>query len=524
MVGAPAPRPASATDAPTSRDTRWTVLDGDSLELLCTLDPGSVDAVVCDPPYGIDFCGQRWDGQAIRQAAARQGQSKLTPNEAFQAWCRSWACGCLAALKPGGHLAAFGSPRTFHRLACALEEGGFELRDTLLWLYGTGMPKSRHLPGGRATGLKPAYEPILLARRPLDGTVQHNLGRYGTGALNTDACRSAERFPANVVLSHHPDCDQHQCVGECAVRAVQLAAHQIRAAGARPISRLFYCPKASRSERDAGCEQLPRRPLDLFPNAQAAGHRAPPAANAHPTVKPLELMRWLVRLITPQHGLVLDPFCGSGSTGCAAVLEQRRFLGIELDPDYAHVARARIDHWTRTNAPRTAQTPEIGFLPKDDLAEQCEQEACADDSSDTQAAAAPLPTFAPCPGRPGTAVALDADSVERVAGRVADLLAPRLADPTASVTGKLLSAAEVSERWGVERSWVYEHASDLGAIRLGAGARPRLRFPAEAIEHYLAARGDRRQRPPQLALPGGRRSRRIAADPVELLPVRGQQS
>lgn len=106
-----------------------------------------------------------------------------------------------------------------------------------------------------------------------------------------------------------------------------------------------YCPKASRAERDAGCEGLPQQRLDLFPNARGSGYKPPPAANTHPTVKPLALMRWLVRLITPADELLLDPFCGSGSTGCAAVLERRRFLGIELDPGYAEIARARIAHW-----------------------------------------------------------------------------------------------------------------------------------------------------------------------------------
>jgi site-specific DNA-methyltransferase (adenine-specific) len=109
--------------------------------------------------------------------------------------------------------------------------------------------------------------------------------------------------------------------------------------------RVFYCPKAGRRERDAGCEQLPRRPLDLFPQAVRRGRRPPAAANAHPTVKPLALMRWLVRLVTPLDGLILDPFCGSGSTGAAAILEQRRFLGIERELDYVTIARTRISHW-----------------------------------------------------------------------------------------------------------------------------------------------------------------------------------
>ena len=271
----------------------------------------------------------------------------MSAGEAHQAWCREWAAGCLRALKPGAHLAAFGSPRTAHRLACALEEAGFELRDTLIWLYGTGLPKSRRLDGGRATSLKPAYEPILLARRPPHGPVEHNLQTHGTGALNADRCRVEGRFPANVLLAHAPECRPATCAAGCAARLVDAAADGVRAPSGSPrqASRLFYCPKASRAERDAGCEALPRRRLDLFPNARAASYKPPPAANTHPTVKPLRLMRWLVRLACPEGGLVVDPFCGSGSTGCAAVLEGRRFIGVELGPGYAAIARARIAHW-----------------------------------------------------------------------------------------------------------------------------------------------------------------------------------
>jgi DNA modification methylase len=323
------------------------VLEGDCIDALASLPAASVDAVVCDPPYGISFHGERWDGQAIRESAARKAGARLSWGEAYQAWCREWAAGCLRALRPGAHVAAFGSPRTAHRLACALEEAGLELRDTLIWLYGTGLPKSRKLPGGRGSSLKPAYEPILLARRPLDGPLERNLEAHGTGALEVHACRVEGRFPANVLLSHAPTCRGDRCAAGCAARVVDDAATAARvpSGSLRRASRLFYCPKASRAERDAGCEELPRQALDLFPNAQAGSYKPPPAANPHPTVKPLALMRWLVRLACADGALVLDPFCGSGSTGCAAVLEGRRFYGIELDPHYAEIARARIAHW-----------------------------------------------------------------------------------------------------------------------------------------------------------------------------------
>ena len=342
------PGPTRATGAPAAPDPPWTVLHADSLHALAEPPAGSVDAVVCDPPYGISFNGHAWDGPAIRHAAGAQAARRLPPGEAFEAWTETWARACLRLLRPGGHFAAFGAPRTFHRLCCGVEDAGFQLRDVLLWLYGTGMPKSRRLPGGAGTALKPAYEPILLARKKPDGTIKRNLDRHGTGALSIDACRVDGRWPANVLLSHHPACTHARCHRRCPARAIDMAAANSRrqAGGLDEASRLFYCPKASRRERNAGCDQLPRYELDLFPNAHGDSKPPPAAANAHPTVKPLAVMRWLVRLIAPEGGLVLDPFCGSGSTGCAAVLEDRRFLGIEREEQYVAVARARLAHWT----------------------------------------------------------------------------------------------------------------------------------------------------------------------------------
>lgn len=194
------------------------------MQLLADLDPASVDAVVTDPPYGIGFHNERWDGQAILEAAAPAGHQRLSRSEAYQAWCRAWASECLRVLKPGGQLLAFGSPRTAHRLAAGLEDAGLELRDTLLWLYGTGMPKSRRLPGGRGTALKPAYEPILLARRPPDGPIVQTIEDHGTGALNVDACRVEGRYPANVICSHAPGCGPDGCQDGCAVALVDTAA------------------------------------------------------------------------------------------------------------------------------------------------------------------------------------------------------------------------------------------------------------------------------------------------------------
>lgn len=345
--GAKRPRGCSGKGAKARSDVR--LLEGDCLQVLGELEPESVDAIVTDPPYGIGFQQERWDSSALREAAARAGHKRLKPNEAFEAWACIWATECQRVLKPGGFLAAFGSPRTFHRLACGVEDAGLEVRDTLMWLYAEGMSKSRRYPGGRATTLKPAFEPIVLARRELVGTTEQTIERHGTGALMTESCRVEGRHPANVLLGHHPDCEEESCAPGCAVVAADACVGEGRSRLAP--SRFLYCPKASRAERDAGCERLPRRALDLFPNKGTSGD----ARNFHPTVKPLELMRWLVRLLCPPGGVVLDPTTGSGSTGAAAVLEGRRFVGIELEAAYVEIAAARIAH----HSPKGTQKPKV---------------------------------------------------------------------------------------------------------------------------------------------------------------------
>ena len=341
-------RPRGCTGkSPPRSDVR--LLEGDCLAMLGELEPESADAIVTDPPYGIGFQHERWDSSAIREAAVEAGYERLSPPEAFEAWCRIWAEECRRVLKPGGFLAAFGSPRTSHRLTCGIEDAGLEIRDTLMWLYARGMPKSRRYPGGRSTTLKPAFEPIVLARRELDGTTEQTIKRYGTGALNIEGCRVEGRHPANVLLGHDPACEEEHCAPGCHVAAADVCANEGRSRLAP--SRFLYCPKASRSERDAGCERLPRRALDLFPNGGKSGD----ARNFHPTVKPLALMRWLVRLLCPPGGLVLDPTAGSGTTGAAAVLEGRRFVGIELEPAYMEIAAARIAH----HSPKGSRKPKV---------------------------------------------------------------------------------------------------------------------------------------------------------------------
>lgn len=336
--GAKGSRGCSGKDAKARADVR--LLEGDCLEVLGELEPESVDAIVTDPPYGIGFAQERWDSTAIREVAVKAGHQRLSPNEAFEVWCRLWGEECRRVLKPGGFLAAFGSPRTYHRLACGLENADLEIRDTLMWLFSKGLPKSRRYPGDRATALKPAFEPIALARRDLDGTTENTITRHGTGALNTGSCKVGGRHPANVIVGHDLDCEAGYCSPSCPVAAADACASKGRSRIAP--SRFLYCPKASRAERDAGCDQLPRRTLNVYnPGNRTSGD----ARNPHPTVKPLELMRWLVRLLCPPGGLVLDPTMGSGTTGAAAVLEGRPFTGIELNPEYVEIAAARISHW-----------------------------------------------------------------------------------------------------------------------------------------------------------------------------------
>ena len=358
---------------------------GDCLDSLRAMPENSVDSVVCDPPYGLSFMGKRWDYDV----------------PAVEVWAE-----CLRVLKPGGHLLAFAGTRTQHRMAVRIEDAGFEIRDLIAWLYGSGFPKSHNGEWG-GTALKPALEPITVARKPLIGTVEQNWREHGTGALNIDGCRvpgdctrrtnTAEmgyhggnlaseyqtgsdsgRWPANLihdgsdeVLAAFPNAPgqiapvkfdaEERKTG--AVYGAMKRGHEPSAdsenrgavgfkmrPGARRMdtgsaARFFYCAKASKLDRNEG--------LDGFEKATTSDGRAVAAdnayqrgkterANTHPTVKPTDLMRYLCRLVTPPGGIVLDPFMGSGSTGKAAMLEGLRFIGCELSPEYLAIAEARI--------------------------------------------------------------------------------------------------------------------------------------------------------------------------------------
>ena len=405
-----------------------TLFQGDSLDVMAELEAESIDAVVTDPPYGIRFMGKEWDGKDIEATLRRKtrkdtcrpdgwkrhdgaafaaGTYDLSPtaNQAFQSWVREWSSLCLRALKPGGHLLAFGSPRTYHRLASGVEDAGFEIRDQIMWVFGSGFPKSHNLDGkwdGWGTALKPAHEPIVVARKPLIGTVAGNVGSYGTGALNANGCRVGTdealggstvrndfrvgafaaghqanpgdipdyqqnplgRWPANLI---HDGSDEvltafPAAPGQCgAVSGREPSSNTNHVYGAfdgRPASsprgdvgsaaRFFYCAKASRRDREEGLDGLPVREGGMRSNTSGQhitrrdGGAPGPVRNHHPTVKPTELMRYLVRLVMPPGGVVLDPFMGSGSTGKAALQEGFRFVGIEREAEYFEIAERRV--------------------------------------------------------------------------------------------------------------------------------------------------------------------------------------
>jgi len=323
-------RPASKLSLYRDASDQWRLIEADALLALKAIPDACIEAVLVDPPYAIAVCGEAWDSFDGGTRAAGQN---------FERWTQGWAAEALRVLRPGGHMISFGSARTFHRLTSGVETAGFEIRDVLMWLFAQGVPKSQRLPGGLGTTLKPAYEPILLARKPFTGTATSNLRRFGTGVLHIDATRigDARYWPAHLAFSHATTCTDDACASDCPVALVDQQ---------RPsLNRLFFCAKATKVEREAGCEQLPLQSGHLY-----TGKRKSPRVrrNVHPTVKPIELMRWLVRLVTPAGGIVLDPFAGSGTTGIAAMLEGRGFVGIEREPRYVDIACARLTHWAAT--------------------------------------------------------------------------------------------------------------------------------------------------------------------------------
>ncbi|MDP6423379.1 MAG: site-specific DNA-methyltransferase [Planctomycetota bacterium] len=321
------------------------IVNADCRQLLATLPADCVDAFVSDPPYGLAFMGKGWD-------FAVPGPEYFAEQ--------------LRVAKPGAHLVAFGGTRTYHRLACAIEDAGWELRDCLMWLYGTGFPKSHNGEHG-GTALKPAWEPIVLARKPFKGTVAKNYAAHGVGGLNIDPCRIGlveGETPESVYNGPTGPIGGKSGAYSGTARSVNVTGHALGRWPANVVldpeaaaaldkqtggaSRFFYCAKASKSEREAGLEDFtPETVSDGrdTPNDTAYQRGKTERRNTHPTVKPIALMRWLCRLVTPPGGLVVDPFCGSGTTGCAAVQEGFNFLGVELDSAHAALADARVTHW-----------------------------------------------------------------------------------------------------------------------------------------------------------------------------------
>lgn len=417
----------------------WALYEGDCTAHMRALETASIDAIVTDPPYELGFMGKRWDASGIAYNV--------------DMWRE-----CLRVLKPGGHLLAFGGTRTYHRMACAIEDAGFEIRDCIAWMYGTGFPKSldiskaidkeagvtRAVAGpkpwkthdirnghgrkygsglyageqtghiqlmetvpatpaaiqwqGWGTGLKPAMEPIVVARKPLsEPTVAQNVLKWGTGGMNIDACRvkgdmasahyggrqlvdskifrrlggngyqtqphSGGRWPANFVLDEEAAAMLDGMSGQ---RRGGIARRQ-RSGGRnfasdRPkpplpdlgysdsggASRFYYIAKASSSERWFYCRDC----RDAFPRKEREAHwhghvnekgeKAWGHLLEHPTVKPLSLMRWLCRLVTPPGGVILDPFAGSGTTLLAAVQEGFSVVGVEKEPEYCAIIRRRM--------------------------------------------------------------------------------------------------------------------------------------------------------------------------------------
>ena len=403
------------------QENDYELYKGKMQEVLSTFEEGSVDSIICDPPYELNFMGKGWDNSGV----------------AFQK--DTWEH-CFKVLKEGGYLLAFGGSRTFHRIAVAIEDAGFEIRDCIMWLYGSGFPKSMNIGlaidkklglqgqrgkggisayggilgqrerqahlynsnetiegcyteykselakqyAGWGTALKPAYEPIIVARKPFKCSLVENIMQNGVGGLNIDECRVKYldnndkksslvgfkegqiqntninflasplkkaktieelpdgRFPANVILTYDETDYEEVCGG--------MPTSDIPNESA---SRYFYCAKASKKDRDEGLDLFEEKQKPEYCLAYHNGEKRNEnitRKNIHPTVKPVELMQYLVRLVTPKNGTILDCFMGSGSTGKAVMFENRerqanyKFIGVEMTEEYLPICQSRIDY------------------------------------------------------------------------------------------------------------------------------------------------------------------------------------
>lgn len=395
-------------------------------DVLPTFEDNSIDHCVTDGPYGIRFMGKAWDYFDIDKKSKQMGMKKsrmnhnhkslaagkynlsLKANRKFQEWFEDKAKHIYRVLKPGGYFISFGSPRTFHRMVSGVEDAGFEIRDTMMWIFSSGFPKSLNLTGkfdGWGSGLKPAYEPILIARKPLDHTIGKNMEEWGTGAINIKATkipgepwfygnqpklngarynpgqltpveRHAEnitggedgRWPANVIIdgseevvSMFPESRGQQ--GDVKGTEESKPGHAntyskfngrhkfVKRGDIGSAARFFYCPKISRLDRDEGVKG-PKKAINWSSGDQNPGSFQSPgtdrmARNSHPTVKPTALMRYLIRLVALEGATILDPFAGSGSTLKAAMLEKCKAVGIEMDEQWIPIIRQRTEFGLR---------------------------------------------------------------------------------------------------------------------------------------------------------------------------------
>ena len=467
------------------------LLLGDCLEKLKELDDNSVDSIVTDPPYGLSFMGKDWDNvkatqetksQVVKGLGAGMKMTTLADNIEFEKWVTEWSMECYRVLKPGGYMLAFGGSRMYHRLASGVENAGFEIRDQMMWVYGSGFPKSmdiskqidkaagkleeRKVIGQRedilkkqakdlregkrkiketfngessgngfvsvsaditepvtneakqwqgwGTSLKPAHEPIVMGRKPIsEKTVAENVLEWGTGGINIDGCRiegikpqvsrstslfqsnhdgrlsgepSEGRFPANIIFDEeagklldeqsgiskqsgklYEGKDSKTSFGQIKSSAVNTNYGDIGGA-----SRFFYCPKTPKSDRNEGLDDFETKKSSSMPGRRNAedmssskidndvtGRFVTLRQNVHPTVKPTDLMAYLIRLVTPKGGIVLDPFMGSGSTGKAAVREGMDFIGIERETEYFEIAKSRIEYEINKPTPKSTKTKKV---------------------------------------------------------------------------------------------------------------------------------------------------------------------
>lgn len=441
-------------------DKRYTIINDNCLDALDRIEENSIDCIITDPPYGLTTITKRFgkENSAPNQYGKDGSFQRLTKGFMGQEWDGSgieynvelWSK-ALKTLKPGGYLLAFGGTRTFHRIACAIEDAGFEIRDTIMWLYGSGFPKSlniglaidkkngcgdrghriavasRYHPDGTfepngeylepyeakteigkkwqgwGTALKPAYEPIIVARKPIEKSVVENVMKYGVGGINIDACRIAfngdkwnsqksgvssrafqseetttaggvceanenGRFPSNVILTYDDTDFNEVCGGFPNTKAGSIKPHKNNAnaivnkmtsenitssfnGDSGSASRYFYCAKASAKDRDDGLNEFELQ-NGIRVNAPRENEtlKTLPRKNIHPTVKPTELMQYLIRLVAPKGATIMDIFMGSGSTGKAVAYENKeyqkdyKFIGIELSKEYCEIAKARIEY------------------------------------------------------------------------------------------------------------------------------------------------------------------------------------